>query len=477
MPNPLGSIERPSGRLQSTSDSMPLRNRKPIPSAKKYSSAFERTDFAMTYAFDRRQFLRSSFTGLGTCALMGGCGGAASVTVGAAVATTPEPVPLPLWVPARGDAIRTVATKNSFLSQNGNLPGWEQAFGKIVDDFSGGVFNPYWGPMGAMVFHGGGHAATFDNSVVVLDMNDLTFKRLSDPTPSKEGKNWLFTTGDTQGLDPAFDPLHCEYGDGQPGAGHSYDTLAIVPPSDGGAPLGSLVRVASFAVHVNASANTGWAHRFDFTSTTMRDGQWTRWSVNGPPNHLFPGACSAYDSIRKRIWWIAGLSSAPRFVRYLDVATRQQREIGFASASGLAPTADPDSTTLRHHARLDILVLTCTVQQKVVLAFLRCGQAEQGWTLAPLSQTIAANVGSAHGFDWVPESGKFVLLTDADNASLYDITPPAVLGSAWSVVRRPLAAAAIPNARVIGKRWSYVPALQSFIWMASSTSAVVAYRP
>ncbi len=170
----------------------------------------------------------------------------------------------PAWVPAIAGSSKAVATANSFASQNGRLAGWEYAFGKIVDDYSGGVYNPYWGPLGAMVFHGGGHSATFDNSVVILDFNDLTFKRLSNPTPSDKGKNWISTTGLLQKKDPAFDSAHCEYGDGQPGAGHTYDTLAILPPADGGAPYGSLIRVSSHAVHVNISASTGWAHRFDF---------------------------------------------------------------------------------------------------------------------------------------------------------------------------------------------------------------------
>jgi len=428
----------------------------------------------MKYSIDRREFLRSSLAGMGTCALVAGCGGAASITITDAGSET---VSLPIWVPSGSDAIRTVVTKNTFLSQNGNLPGWSQFFGKIVDDYSGGVFNPYWGPLGAMVFHGGGHSATFDNSVVILDMNDLTFKRLSNPTPSNGGMYWLSITGDPQGADPAFDQVHCEYGDGQPGAGHTYDTLAILPPADGGAPCGSLIRVSSFAVHVNLSANTGWAHRFDFHSTAMRDGKWTRYSTNGPSSYLFPGACSAYDSLRKRIWWISGLSSAPPFIRYLDVATQRQTELGISSPSGLAPAADPDSVTMRYEPRRDILILTCTVNQKMVLAFLRCDQPEKGWTTPPLSQSIQAAANTAHGFDLVPDLDKFVLLTDADNLALYDIAPPRVLTSTWSIVRRPVAGGAIPTSSVIGKRWSYVPLLRSFIWMASSTSAVVAYRP
>jgi hypothetical protein len=110
-----------------------------------------------------------------------------------------------------------LATRNTFLSQNGALAGWESSFGKIVDDYSGGVFNPYWGPLGAMVFHGGGHSATFDNSVVLLDLNDLAFKRVSQPTPALSGSNWA-DARKAPGGDPAFDTLQCEYGDGQPGA-------------------------------------------------------------------------------------------------------------------------------------------------------------------------------------------------------------------------------------------------------------------
>jgi hypothetical protein len=429
----------------------------------------------MNYALNRRTFLQSSIAGIGTCVVAGGCGGASGNT-SPAVMPAPQPIAVPPWAASGSGMTKTVATSNSFLSQNGNLPGWEQAFGKIVDDYSGGVFNPYWGPLGAVVFHGGGHSATFDNSVVILDLNDLTFKRLSNPTPSNEGRNWSSVTP-PQIADPAFDAAHCEYGDRQPGAAHTYDTLAVLPPADGGAACGSLIRVASFAVHVNVSANTGWAHRFDFESTTMRDGRWSRWSINGPSSYLFPGACSAYDEKRKRFWWISGLSSVPPFIRYLDAATRQQVEIAFASAISAAPAADPDSATMRYEPRRDILVLTCTINQRMVLAFLRCSQPGAGWTTPALSSPVPALSGAAHGFDFVPEEDKFVLITGADTSALYDVAPPTALNTSWSVVRRPLTSGPIPTSYVVGKRWNYVPALQSFIWIASSTSPVIVYRP
>ena len=425
----------------------------------------------MEYPFDRRRFLQSTVTGGVVVVSRWASLGSASGSILA------SPASLPAWAPAIEGGIKTVVTTNSFLSQNGKLAGWENAFGTIVDDFSGGVFNPYWGPLGAMVFHGGGHAATFDNSVVILDFNDLTFKRLSTPTPSNHGANWLDTRGRPQNADPAFNLSYCEYGDREPGAGHTYDTLAILPPADGGARCGSLIRVSSYAVHVNMSRSTGWAHRFDFQSTAMRDGKWVRWSVNGPTSYLFAGACSAYDSRRKRFWWTAGLSSGPPFIRYLDVATQRQLEISFSRPVRAAPPASPDSMTMRYDPQRDILVLTCTVGGQLVLAFLRCESPGMGWTVPDLSTSIPAWSGAAHPFDFVAEADKFVLLSGADKSALYDIVPPQDPKRSWKVTRRPVIGASIPTAYVAGKRWSYAPAVKSFVWMAKSTSAVIAYRP
>ena len=452
-------------------------------------------------SLERRRFLRFALTGVGTAALSA-CGGGsvsgsgsgsgsafASVTLAttttpsltpdaATPTTTVQPAAQPAGsAPEVGGTLKAVETANSFLSQNGNLAGWEYAFGKIVDDYSGGVFNPYWGPMGAMVFHGGGHSATFDNSVVILDFNDLTFKRLSNPTPSANGANWISTSGLPQNIDPAFNVTYCEYGDGQPGSAHTYDTLAILPPADGGAPCGSLIRVASFAVHVNMSRNTGWAHRFDFESTAMRDGKWMRWSVNGVAGNLSPGACSAYDSRRKRFWWTSSLSSLPSAIGYLDVATQQQMQIPYSRTAQAAPAASPDSVSMRYEAERDILVLTCTVSDKLVLAFLRCASPELGWFVPTLSASIPASAGASHPFDYVPGAAKFVLLTAADTTALYDIVPQQDPSLTWTVVRRPLTGVSMPTAYVAGKRWSYAPAAKAFIWMASSSSAVVAYNP
>jgi hypothetical protein len=164
-------------------------------------------------------------------------------------------------------------------------------------------------------------------------------------------------------------------------------------------------------------------------------------------------------------------------IRYLDVATRRQMEILYLNTAHPAPAANPDSATLRYDRERDILVITCTVGGRLVLAFLRCASPELGWVAPSLSVDIPSRSGASHPFDFVPEVDKFVLLTGADNAALYDIVPPRDPMLTWMVTRRSLAGTVIPTAYVAGKRWSYAPAVKSFVWMASSSAAVNAYRP
>lgn len=443
----------------------------------------------------RRNFINSILTGVGTVAVSA-CGGAASSggqVVTSPVATAPVGSPatlpvsgvsvpnapnpaigtagLPSWIPSEG-AVQTLSTPNTFLSQNGNVEGWEYAFGKIIDDYSGGVYNPHWGALGAMVFHGGGHSATFDNSVVILDYNDLTFKRLSNPTQSAKGTNWSFLN-----VDPAFNQIYAEYGDGQPGSGHTYDTLAILPPVSGGAAMGSLVRVGSHAVHPGVARGTTHAHTFDFELASRSGGTWKRWSLNALKG-LPSGACSAYDSLRQRFWNIGGLSSQPSYVRYLDVATRENREVAFSKGAALAPPANPDSMTMRYDPVRDLLILTCTVGSALRVAWLRCEAPEKGWFAPILSNPIPAMAQWTHPFDFVPEANKFVMLSPGDSAAVFDIAVPTDPTQTWQVTRQALrSGGTLKSAYVTGKRWSYSSSTRCFVWVASSTSSVVAYRP
>jgi hypothetical protein len=363
-----------------------------------------------------------------------------------------------------------VPTTNDFLSlRAGQLPVWEFNFYTIIDRFSAGVFNPHWGALGGLMFHGGGHASTYDNSVLMLDFNDLTFKRLSDASPPS-------TFTDAQ-VDPLFDMVTAEYADGQPGSGHSFDKLAILPPGDGGGPAGSLIRVNGHAVHVRVSRSTAWAHRFDL-DTRMTRGRWTRLSINGFTNYMAPGACSAYDPLRKRFWWIANLSSLPPFIRYLDVASREQRQIDFAGGANRAPPANPDSMIMRYDPLRDLLILTVTWQGNLRIAYLRCDAPQAGWFEPTLSAPIPSRSHWTHPFDYVPEIDRFIMLAPADDRAVYEITVPTNPASIWGVTRRAFTGElTIPVKYVAGKLWSYSPAIKAFVWLPGSEEPLYAYRP
>lgn len=351
----------------------------------------------------------------------------------------------------------------------GQVPDWEFNFGTIIDRFSAGVFNPYWGPLGGLMFHGGGHASTYDNSVLMLDFNDLTFKRLSDASPPTS-----YTDAE---VDPLFDLVTCEYADGQPGSGHSFDILSILPPNDGGAAAGSLIRVNGHGVHVRMARNSLWAHRFDL-NTGMARGTWIRWSANGPTTYRSPGACSAYDGKRRRFWWMCNLSQLPPFIRYLDVASREQREIPYTRGAPLAPPSSPDSMNLRYDPVRDLLILTVTWDSVLRIAYLRCEAPEAGWSEPTLSATIPSRRGWNHPIDHVPEIDRFVMLAPADNGAVYEIAVPDNPAAVWDVARRPFTGlSAIPVKYVAGKLWSYNRAAKAFVWLAGSNEPLVAYRP
>ena len=346
-------------------------------------------------------------------------------------------------------------------------------FFKIVDSFSGGVYTPYWGTYGAMIFTGGGHASTYDNSVLMLDYDDLTFKRLSNASPPS-------TYNDTD-PDPLFDPLQGEYADGQRASGHSFDMLSILPPDQGGAEAGSMFAVSGMGVHSRMNRGNNWAHHFDIRREMIepaKRGKWADATTTAPTDYRYPGACSAYDPARKRIWWISALYSQPPLIRYLDIDARKQETVRFTSPPQVAPHANSDSMTLRYHAALDIVILSCTAFGIFTMAYLHCSRPQDGWVRPMLSMQIPSKAGLSYPFDYVPELGRYVMLAPGDPLAVYEIEVPSDPTMLWNITRQPFKGLpTIPIQRVAGKRWSYAPAVKAFLWLARAQEPLYAYRP
>lgn len=134
----------------------------------------------------------------------------------------------PSWVPASGRVARLAQSNgkitNTFASQV--VPYYDAFYSaKIVNDYSTSVFNPYYGEYGSLVFYGGGHAATNDNSVIglILGKDALTFKRFTNPTPLFGNTSASAGANSVDNGSSYIDNDLCEYTqDGQPVSVHSY---------------------------------------------------------------------------------------------------------------------------------------------------------------------------------------------------------------------------------------------------------------
>lgn len=361
----------------------------------------------------------------------------------------------------------------------GSGPEWN----KVIDDYSGGIYNPHWGPLGALMLHGGGHAATNDNSVAVLDFNDLSYKRVADPSLDVTG----IKPSDGP-LYPGYDREHGEYlSDGKPGAAHTYDALAVVPPDVAGAPFGGLVRPFSTAIHVNLSGGTSWAHRLALHSRDVAtaDGRarntWMRWSTNAGHNFGGAGGCCAYDPVRRRVWWTGVPSQRPGRIAYLDCATRQQQTVRYVGSDAVFDVSLP---IMRYLPGADLLLAMGPRPGRSVVEahFFRPDAPTMGWFPVVLSAPPPLGTG-ATPWVYIPELRRIVLFTRADPGAVYEISVPADPTSAWPVLRRPFQPGATldASAHVVGKRFDWAPALRCIVYKPLSTapspSQFYAYRP
>jgi hypothetical protein len=133
---------------------------------------------------------------------------------------------------------------------------------------------------------------------------------------------------------------------------------------------------------------------------------------------------------------------------------------------------------MRYDSVRDILILSVTSNDVLRIAYLHCEEPQAGWFTPTLSSEIPSRRGHSHPFDYVPETDRFVMLAPADAGAVYEIQVPATPSSTWTVTRRAFSnGSTIPIAYVAGKRWSYAPAVKSFVWLAKSSGPTVVYRP
>lgn len=375
---------------------------------------------------------------------------------------------LPSWVPSRlGEAglvpmtnsLRDVVVLNETLLRN------QSTF--VYGAYSGGAYNPYYGPLGAHVIHGGGHSATQDNSVFIADYNTLRFERVGEPTllPTYQDYEDRIRFGGF--ADDNSNPREVEAG--VPGSAHTYDCLLILPPAVGGDAYGSLIRPVAGAVGYGVSRTTGRSHSFGLSSR-----KWKRASTNASAGWT-PGGSCAYDSRRQRIWPLMADNSSA--LSYLDLNTGT-----WSNAQGAPQSVSgyPDMVYSAYCAHRDVVVLSTNREADTAAKFYWFSAGSNGQARTPVSFSSGALPPGHWGrasLVYVPELNKLIWFSLYGGDNYYEIDIPANPAEPWSWIARPISGPARPSQlspapyNSIYKRMDYSPQLKSLMWVTGQSTA------
>lgn len=407
---------------------------------------------------------------------------------------------VPAWAPAAGSVVAysgggSVLT-NNFISQI--APYYEPFYSKkIVNDYSSAIVNPYAGSYGGLLYFGGGHAGTNDNSVIGLSVtaSTLTFVRLADPTPYF-GTGTDSTTKTNNGNANVSALTDGTYGDPLPAvdsqkrapSNHTYGHGVVVPPA-GPATYGTFFSPCATGGPAYNSGNFGSAHTLQLASlTTPASNGWVRSSAATFTITQTP-AFSAY--VNGRTFIVSRSGGAPL---WYDHATDSYVTGTGAGFTNLSTADDPDSGALVYIEERSLLVLLARKGGVVVAQWMDVSVAQPtlGGT-ATLSASLgvgsSGTIGTwANQAFWCADSsrivvGKIVVSGSIDTAAVYEIQIPATVTNTWTVTRQPFVSGTIPWS-ADGSNWqrmAYLPsarcALVMFYARDSGADTIYAFRP
>lgn len=406
-------------------------------------------------------------------------------------ATIPAPqitsgTPLPSWVPAAGSvAVLTTGNgllTNTFGSQVASY--YEPFFSvKIVNDYSGSVVNPYYGTYGSIIFEGGGHAATNDNSVIQLELgaSNCTFRRIVNPTPIYGSGSDSTTRGNNSSISDAsqYSTDWFEYSDGKPADRHSYDDQVVIGPSQGGAAYGTFQRFLVTGTSHAGLPNGEVSHKIDFNAmgTTLN---WARAGSLGISLSTSP-VYSDYVASQNRTY----VHTIHRgSIRWFDHGTTT-----FVAGTGtaLADDADgpPDGSRMFSVPSRNLLLFCDAKSGNLRIRWMDVSVSQPSWvnTGATLSTTLAVDSAWSAAC-WCPDNNKIIVAIPGDTTGCYEIDIPSVLTNTWTVTRAAYGGTGsiTPAPSNTYKKWSYNSKIKAIAYMpyadsGSTNDTVYVYRP
>jgi hypothetical protein len=496
---------------------------------------------ADTVVAGRRQVIRSALLVLGSMNLLSGCGGGGtnaaqqdgmpSADSGApspapappptsAPAPTPAPTPAPQpapapaptptptppppppppplaatpsWLPAAGEVAVLTQSNGGLTNTHSSTcaPYFEPFYyAKVVNDFSSYMVNPHFGSYGALVGFGGGHAGTNDNTLWALEIgkDNCTFRRLIDPSPLFGTATDALTrsANSVNNVLALRDPTYGEYlVDGKPAAPHSYGSMDVIGPHDGGAACGTFIRVITAGLGVIGDLDLGVCHQVAF-STTTGPYSWHRRTNNVLPNttSLAPAQWSAHVPSQNRVYFEtrAGSSSIPP--RWFDlVSNTYVTGTGTPRANNAAGS---DTGIMFHVPQKGLIIFADCAQGRILrLQYMDVTAAQPRWvTSVALSQELQVPTDFSCAC-WCEDNDRIIVGgVSNDDTAVYEIQVPSNLSAVWPVTRAPFG-----SGQTIGfvgsptyKKWSYNPRVRAILYMpgvsnGSGDDKIWVYRP
>jgi hypothetical protein len=255
---------------------------------------------------------------------------------------------LPAWLPAAGSWAQVSLNKAADVKgDHPNFPS-SRSLDFLFTDFTGAVWNPHIGTLGAYLLHGGGHQQYLGNEVYAWKADTRQWEQLTVPTypGTNSGGTSLVTLGDwTAFKEPPFaSDLLETYGElalNIPASNHSRWHPCVLSPALGGGSSGSLLIPHQSAVHTSSNGSYKQGHRFDCSTL--------QWSRLGGLNQIsfqydLKAFSSCIDTQRGDVWTF-GTSNASRYNvagnAHTDIAISGYRGSGFEyKAAVYVPTVD-----------------------------------------------------------------------------------------------------------------------------------------
>jgi len=404
----------------------------------------------------------------------------------------PEFVPAgaPSWTPAVGSianvSLNAMSDVNPCPANNCSYSGVTKQGSEYND--TGVVYAPKLGAMGSIICTGGGHNDYYGNEVYRYDIATRLFSRITEPHGVVQATSPPLAAGDTN-IGNHTDRLYGElWADNtftttlqnQPGSSHNYGYQVIVPIG----PRGTLITLSRPVLTPNGVCGR-MAHSLDLDAQVNGGSATSLWqraasSLCPSPVPAFGGA--VYDALRNRVWGTASTGTNGTMY-YLDLVSRTWTMTTTALGGFYG--------TLMRSEAVDRMVYfrryVDGYQLKIVNP--NTGAITQPTAIGDMPPYDSTNSPLGGGSDWCVDlpGGEGFVYYNGGGGNVVHVCRPGVNfdSDPWTFTAQTLTPVTSGDAPAIQysppncthlHRFVYVPALRCFLWFASTTAPVNAWR-